>query len=206
MSRAGPEMCFPPGMRARRLLPCTALLVAWLSPGLAAAQGGGAPAFSSPAEEIASLEDALSRKATQLSADCGSACSTLASMGRVVARICTLDPGAHCAAARARLEEATGRVRGTCGACAIPAQDDHGGEKQREVMKEEAPPQPVQPVQPAVSPGEPQLAYAAPPRGGCAGCSVPGGDEGGPGAALAVAGLSLLLARRPRRGITYRRR
>src|SRR5689334_15517917 len=90
------------------------ILVALAVPGRAAAQDGGAP------DPVAAIEVEIDRAAAHLSGEgCPIACTALVSMQRAADRLCALDPGPRCAAARGRVREATRRVREECPSCRI---------------------------------------------------------------------------------------
>lgn len=163
------------------------------------------------ADEMSRLENELDAAFAALAevtaADCGSACEALASMRRAAARICELDPGPPCEAARQKLEEATRRVRDACPGCLeanleerpekLPAgeppgpriESDDGAVVGDELADEEAE---------AIS-GEaaPAAAPQAERRGGCASCTVEGGGQGSFVGLLL--GLGVLAWRRRRR-------
>lgn len=88
----------------------------------------GSVAFAAPSEEVTTLEARLSNETTELStSDCAAACKALASIRRAADRICELEPGPRCDAARSKADEATRRVREACPECTIargPTPDD----------------------------------------------------------------------------------
>ncbi|MBI4953070.1 MAG: hypothetical protein HY908_13635 [Myxococcales bacterium] len=163
-------------MIARHLAPVLALLA--LLPASALAQ----PAQPEPGSEleIAALEAELesARRALPLG-DCVLACEALASMRRAAERLCALDPGPRCAAARARVEDATRQVRAQCPDCEAALEEHPAGVT------------PTPPPLKAAPPAE-QVASAPPEagaHGGCRGCALGGGDAG-----ALVVGLGLALA------------
>lgn len=147
-----------------------------------------APAPSADGADAAALEQQLERDFEALSTgDCSVACRALGSMRRATARLCALEPGPRCSAARAKLDDAQNRVRTACPECAVDTDN--------------APPAARATESPDAAGGRSEPAAAPPPesaRGGCAGCEV-GGDAGSAGGALAVlalVGISLLRRRR----------
>lgn len=161
---------------------------------LAAALGlllSAAPALAQPADaglsELETLQAEMDRDNAQAqSADCATACRALEGMRRAADRLCQLDPGDRCTAAREKVRRAAERVRAACPDCA--ATREEGKEREAEA------PRPA-PPELASSPAE------AHKGGGCAGCSAHA-PEGGTAALLAVAGGVFVLAarrRRPRR-------
>jgi hypothetical protein len=152
--------------------------------GAGSAQAGDAR----PDEALKALEVELAREAEALSVDnCAVACRALGAMQRVADRLCALDRGARCAAARARVREAEGRVRAACPDCGIASNAPPA---------RPAEPPPADKPPPAPSPPEAAEAVRS-KRGGCAGCEV-GGDAGGALAAGALA-AALVIARWLRR-------
>ncbi len=140
-------------------------------------------------DEITKLEKSLADEHAALStADCSEACRALASIRRAADKICALEPGARCSAARAKAEDATRRVRDACAQCAIATT---------------LPPPPV--PAPAPDTAAPMKAgrtpNSAPPRGGCASCDV-GGASPADGAAAAMALLALTRVLRRRKKLT----
>jgi len=102
--------------------------------------------------------------------DCTLACRALESLARATKKLCDLGPD-HCEEARAKLREATERVRATCPNCA--AIETAG----------QAPPPPPPTV---------QSTSEAPRGGGCAGCSTSSGSR----SAVALALLFLVRRRK----------
>ncbi len=112
------------------------------------------------------------------------ACRALSSMQRAADRLCALDPGPRCAAARAKVADATERVRAACPECDVGA--------------DARPPAPT----PAASPPEDEAKgppAEAPKGGGCAGCTVAPEDDAGAGALAAGLLVALAIAARGRR-------
>jgi MYXO-CTERM domain-containing protein len=149
--------------------------------------GSSAAQVSSTADagagEVTSLQKQLARDYEALSTgDCTVACQALASMQRVVDRICALDPGPPCTEARARLADAENRVRSACPECAVTAV---GAETTSRATGEDRAPAPAPPAE-------------SPRSGGCAGCAVSDEDRTS-GAALAVACALAAWVRRRRR-------
>src|SRR5262245_17931566 len=86
----------------------------------------GLPASAAAAEpdELKALEDEIARNETALSTEgCAVACQAFNSMQRAADRLCALDPGPRCAAARAKVKDAAGRVRTSCPECGIGTGD-----------------------------------------------------------------------------------
>lgn len=166
-----------------------ALLVLSFLVGLLAVRGASAQELPSGAgrdDELSRLEKEIDDAAEELSTGgCAVACRALASMQRAADRLCALDPGPRCAAARAKVADATDRVRAACPECDVGASA--------------RPPAPA----PATSPPEDEAKGPppeAPKGGGCAGCTVAAEDDGGAGAiagALLV-GLAIVAGRRRR--------
>lgn len=165
-----------------------------------------AHAQPSSKDEITTLEKELASQATALStADCTSACRALASIRRAADKICALDSGDRCAAARAKADEATKRVRAACPDCALASAP--GG------ALPSPPPAPATEPKPADVPAKgggakkgddvEATTASAPPseskRGGCAGCATTKATHGDlAGVALVVAALVRMLRRRRR--------
>src|SRR4051812_8476758 len=108
--------------------------------GAARAQGGGSQLAS--AAEIAAPEDQMIRDALELSNQgCAVACRALGSMARAADRICALDPGPRCAAARAKVSEASRKVHEACAECGAAGVDApaHAQERVVQGKKGEAP-------------------------------------------------------------------
>jgi len=115
------------------------------------------------ADDVTTLETQLGRETTELStADCASACKALASIRRAADRICDLEPGPRCNAARDKSEAATKRVREACPECALAAMPAPEPRKEERAY-----------VNDASAKGSPA---AAPPaeseRGGCRSCAT----------------------------------
>ena len=144
-----------------------------------------APAAAEP-DELKALEDEIARDETALSTEgCAVACQAFSSMQRAADRLCALDPGARCAAARAKVKAAAGRVRASCPECGIgsgepsPIAEAQGGSEH----KADAPPN----------------ASPPPKGGGCAGCNVGDGERGGAGALASALAWALARWRRRRK-------
>jgi hypothetical protein len=90
-----------------------AAIGAYARPARAQAADAGAPS------DIASLEDEIARARVALQTeDCATACKALSSLLRAADKLCALDPGPRCSAARAKADDATSRVRAACPDCA----------------------------------------------------------------------------------------
>jgi hypothetical protein len=71
-------------------------------------------------DEVTALETQLGQETSELStSDCTAACKALASILRAADRICELEPGPRCDAARKKADAATRQVREACPDCAI---------------------------------------------------------------------------------------
>lgn len=105
--------------------------------------------------------------------NCEVACRAFESMVRAAERLCELDAGERCAAARTRVQEAGERLRDACPECVAA---------RRELLADhEAPDEEGEEAQVEPEEAEPVLASAPPPaadskRGTCAACTV-GADE-----------------------------
>jgi MYXO-CTERM domain-containing protein len=143
---------------------------------------------ASAADEVTTLETQLGKEASELStSDCAAACRALASIRRAADRICELEPGPRCDAARTKADDATKRVREACPECAI------AGLKKDEEQERRA-------AKPADAPTQ-AATEAAPPAerpGGCRNCSTSSGaPDRGDFAVFALA--ALLLGRRSKK-------
>jgi len=146
------------------------------------------------ADEIEDLEKSLAQEhATLSTSDCSAACRALASIRRAADKICALEQGARCAAAHAKSEDATRRVRDACPECAIAS-----------AAPDTSPRKPAMaPVPPAAdAPREESVHTASAPRsesgrGGCASCDASGASLGeSTTGALAILALAQLLRRK----------
>jgi MYXO-CTERM domain-containing protein len=126
----------------------------------------------------AELEAALAELASD---DCSIACRALESMIRSAERICELEPGERCEAARRKVADAKRRVRDACPDCAAAASLD--------ALEPEPLPGPVQ----AYGKGGPAPAPPAESGGGCASCSV--GRAHGRPLALWLLALAVIVRR-----------
>jgi MYXO-CTERM domain-containing protein len=120
------------------------------------------------ADDVRALEKQLADELVALStSDCTLACRALASIHRAAERICALEPGPRCDAARAKAADAERRVREACPACAI----------------EQAAPAGLATKQEEAAPAAEQVVVASPrsePRGGCRSCTTaPAPNPGG---------------------------
>ena len=145
-----------------------------------------APAAAEP-DELKALEDEIARDETALSTEgCAVACQAFSSMQRAADRLCALDPGARCAAARAKVKDAAGRVRASCPECGIGSVEPSpiaSGRGSAERVEEDAPPN----------------ASPPPKGGGCAGCNVGDGERGTAGVIASVLAWALARWRRRRK-------
>src|SRR5689334_8517569 len=120
-------------------------------------------------DETTDLEKSLAEEHAALStSDCTVACRALASIRRAADKICALEPGPRCDAARTKANDATRRVREACPDCAVAAM----------------------PSSPTTAPeSAPRSASAPPaegPSGGCRSCSMTDGGGGGGGGDLGI--------------------
>lgn len=133
--------------------------------------------------EAESAWSEVQQRAAEVAAtqDCRVACRALESLSRATKKLCDIGPD-HCEEARAKLRDATARVRATCPECEVkttvepkatnppPAPPSYAGSDT--VAKEEA---------------------AAPSKsGGCAGCGIASRAEG----SIGLLALALLALRR----------
>jgi MYXO-CTERM domain-containing protein len=208
----GPQAA--PNPRALTRACCLVALAILVSvPRVAAAQP--APPAIDP---IATIEQELTRQAEALaSASCPVACEALASMRRAADRICALDPGPRCAAARAKVRDATHKVEASCAECRSGGRDSVANEPKPQPPPPPPPSEPPRDLEQDKAANKGKSAHggdAAPPpapaaeavvvskRGGCAGCAVTGGEgAGGAGALAAIAIAALLARRRSRRAL-----
>jgi hypothetical protein len=153
-------------------------------------------AEASAADEATTLETRLDKETTELStSDCAAACRALASIRRAADRICELETGARCDAARAKADDATKRVREACPECAI------AGLKKDEEQDRRA-------ARPAEG-STPTAMESAPPSerpGGCRNCTTSprgGAPDRGDFAVFALA--VLVLGRRAKKDRAKRR-
>jgi MYXO-CTERM domain-containing protein len=120
------------------------------------------------AEDVRALEKQLADELVALStSDCTLACRALASIHRAAERICALEPGPRCDAARAKAADAERRVHEACPACAI----EQGAPAGPATKAEEAAPAAESEVVTSARPA---------PRGGCRSCTTaPAPNPGG---------------------------
>lgn len=141
---------------------------------------------ASHAEDVRALEKRLSDEVSALStSDCNLACRALASIRRAAERICALEPGPECDAARAKAAEAARRVREACPGCASV---------DVELDEERATPA----AAPASAPeGQTvNVSAPAPKRGGCKSCTTAPLSADPEPAAWLLVGLGLFWRRR----------
>jgi MYXO-CTERM domain-containing protein len=173
---------------------CWLLVITCLAaPAFAQSAEGIEPADGGRSTDVVALEAQLEAGLAELAAivpvDCAAACEALASLRRAAMRICELDPGAPCEAARRKLEEAERRVREACD-CTLERQKETIAPKKGGLSQ----PGDGEPDDDAAPEAAPALASAPPSeqRGGCASCAV--GHDGGPGGVFGLGlGLALLL-------------
>jgi MYXO-CTERM domain-containing protein len=139
-------------------------------------------------DEVEALAEDLEAQLNELdTGDCSVACKALESMIRSAERICELDPGERCAAAREKVAKARARVRAACPECA--AAGEQAGIPEPEVEPDE--------YRVDTKKGAPAPAPPAETGGGCASCTV-GERDGGDGALLLLVIGAILLRRRSR--------
>lgn len=104
-----------------------ALMLVLSGEGLALAADAG------DAEDVKTLEKQLNDETLALStSDCSEACRALRSIRRAADRICALEPGPRCDAARAKANDATRRVHDACPDCSLAAGPTPSPEPRRE--------------------------------------------------------------------------
>jgi hypothetical protein len=138
------------------------------------------------AEDVRTLEKQLTDEVASLStSDCNLACRALASIRRAAERICALEPGPRCDAARVKVAESTRRVREACPACVAEERLD----------RDQGPPAGApQPTSVA------EVTTSAQPKGGCRSCTIASGPiELDPGFCLLAAWAAWRLRRPPKR-------
>jgi hypothetical protein len=145
------------------------------------------------AGDVRALQLELDQELSALStSDCFAACRALGSIRRAAEKICQLEPGPRCDAAREKAADATRRVHEACPDCALAS----GPPSQ-------APPAPAPPEREGRVAADQVQAEAAPSRGGCRSCSAT--DAGGTGtdlgliAVLTFAAARMLGAARPKK-------
>jgi MYXO-CTERM domain-containing protein len=161
-------------------------------------ESGGAVASLS---EIDALEKELDEALASLSTvECAIACQALESMSRAAERICVLEEGPRCEAARAKVADANRRVREACPECLAASPEE--GQKRATTSKKEAPDAMEQPMDDDAS----RAPGAAPESvdthgGGCAACTVGRGghDHDERAALLLLLGALAAVARRRKR-------
>jgi hypothetical protein len=78
-------------------------------------------------DEVKALDEQLDDELRALSlSDCELACRALGSIRRAADRICALEPGPRCDAARAKANDTTRRVEDACPSCAAAARTEAG--------------------------------------------------------------------------------
>jgi MYXO-CTERM domain-containing protein len=162
---------------------------------LCAAQTAAAePPESDDAAELDSLESEIEDQMSIVwpashELDCRRACKALEAMLRAAERICRLDPGPRCAAAREKVAAARRHVRDQCPDC-LPARED----PQRATDYEDAEAQPDSQAAPATAGPQSETRGA-----GCAACRAGRADSGQLAALGWALTLVLVLALRRRR-------
>jgi len=166
-------------LRAMRL---TVVVAALLTPSLALAQPTTVPSESEKTwAEV--QQQAAQAENTQ---DCAIACRALESLSRATQHLCDIGPE-HCDEARAKLREATQRVRAACPECAAVR-----GEQPEPRVMTNAPP-----TAGGTNADQAVAAESTQRGGGCAGCSASesSGDLVVPG----LAALAILASRKKKR-------
>lgn len=173
----------------------SALVLVVLSSAQAAhAADGGAATSTAPQDgrdDVRTLEKQLNDESAALSTtDCNAACRALGSIRRAADKICSIEPGARCDAARSKAADATKRVREACPDCAVAAVPSP--------VPEEAP------VRAGAEHAREAPTAMAPPseekgRGGCASCDATASrapfNADAAVIALAVLGISRIFRR-----------
>lgn len=136
-------------------------------------------------EDVTTLEKQLTTELSTLStSDCTTACKALKSIRHAADRICVLEPGPRCDAARKKADDATKRVRDACPDCSLGLEG-----KPEQAVEDNA----KKPAEPAQAPPSPASESA--PKGGCRNCSSTNADPGDFGVFV----LALLLLQRRRK-------
>jgi hypothetical protein len=118
------------------------------------------------ADDVSTLEKQLADELSTLStSDCNLACRALASIRRAAERICALEPGPRCDAARAKATDATRRVQEACPECAV---EQTAGPRAKKATKAEEITTSAAPVAESAR---------AEPKGGCRSCSTASGSN-----------------------------
>jgi hypothetical protein len=129
--------------------------------GLVLVPGAALGADAGAGDEVATLEAQLATEHAALAtSDCAAACRALGSIRRAADKICALEPGARCDAARSKADDATRRVREACPDCSLALAPLDEDTRER-----------------AASPAPPAAGTAAEesaPRGGCRSCASAG--------------------------------
>jgi hypothetical protein len=181
---------------------CHVLIFAGILIATQAAAQGADPA-ADPAAETSSLEQELDAQRSKgleavAAGDCDLACSALESMRRAAERICELEPGPRCSAARDKVSAATRRVRAACPDC-----DAAREEAAVEPDADAAEPTPAQRADAAGAQRPPEAA----PEGGCAACRIGGvAPVRAPSWLALLPALALACRRRARVGRLRQRR
>jgi hypothetical protein len=162
--------------------------------GLAGSASRANAADAGTGGDLSTLEKQLVDERTTLAtllanADCVSACKALGSIQRAADRICALEPGPRCDAAKEKAADATRRVREACPDCAF-------------ALRGTEPPAPKpEPERAVVARTEGSAPPREEPRRGCASCTTaPTPDLGDFALVFGVlAGVDLLRRRTRRR-------
>lgn len=181
-------------------------LVLGLSIPALAQQAGDAGAGAPDTTAVAALEAQIDRDLKALSTEgCAVACRALASMQRSVERLCALEGGPRCNAARAKMRDAESRVRTACPECGMAANapplkpSEPSPPSEPPVEEKERPAQKAGRAEPGADGEKPDTVSAAPKRGGCAGCTVDDGAGSALGAGALAAAIAIAVLRRKRR-------
>lgn len=149
-----------------------------------------APAFAqstSPNQEadglVKQIDDGL---AGALGADCSVACRALDSMRHATDRLCGIEPGERCVAARDKLRRAGERVHASCPDCANEPRDGVGVNPDAPTPRSPSPPSPAPTDAEAVSRR----------HGGCAGCTTSAAETHELPFLLAITLAALIIRRR----------
>jgi MYXO-CTERM domain-containing protein len=171
------------------------------------------PQGSSLTELVDSMMGELDAKLDALDTNnCGAACEAIASMRRAAERICELEPGPRCDAARAKVEGARKKVLAACPSCAAasgkattvtgePEPKPKPSPAKKQEQKDAKPSLDLDNEQErATRPAEPSRPPpAAPSDGGCAPCAVGTSSEPGARAAWLMLLGAVIAWRRRRR-------
>ncbi len=122
-------------IRQSRIMVLIAALMFVVAP-VAASEGDG-----SAERDVQTVQKELDDEHAALSTtDCHVACRALASIHRAAERICELDPGPRCQAARAKEADARRRVREACPDCEVASPPEQPHDERAASLPQNAPP------------------------------------------------------------------